>query len=285
MLQNNTIDHHSAEISSELLKKALDGLQMALSTFGGPKGKAISIAIEGLEMIFDGDLDKLLNNGLIEIPELAEKLSGGLVNKKLVANIMCEVFKNETIMKAVDGAIQGLSNLIVTYIIEPTKKGIDLDSDKLKEFLDKTGPLAEPLKELVSEVDKGIDNILDNIAEKIKDAYKEVNQATDEFVKQYDEKRPSLKAALLPKIKGAIEDKANALDATGNKAAEILPKDVTYPVKIDTQHNIDPSILNQAAQLLEKSDVHLAADKSNENHSIPKAVDGLGKQHKDVHTH
>lgn len=283
MLQDDKKDHSTNGISFELLKKALDALQTALITFGGAKGRAAAAAVEGLEMIFDGELDKLLNNGLVEIPELAERLSGGLVSKKLVANIMCDIFKNEELMKVVNGAIQGLSNLIINHIIEPAKKGIDLDCDKLEEFLDKAGPLAEPLKGLVSHVDKSIDNMLDNIEEKVKDVYKEVNKAEDEFVKQYDEKRPSLKSALLPKIKEAIEDKANALEVA-NKAIQTLPKNVSYSLKID-DHHINPSVISEAAQLLGKSDVHLDSERLNGIQKAPKIVDGVEKQQNNERTH
>ncbi|MFV9927142.1 MAG: hypothetical protein AB8V19_05160 [Candidatus Midichloria sp.] len=253
MLQSTTADTDFD--FGKIAKEGVDYLQIALATFGGPKGKAGAIAIEGIELLFDGELERLFDEGLEEVPSLVEKLSNGLVSQRSVKQIMYQVLKNETLMKAINAVVQGISDLIVKYIIEPMKSGMDFTAEKLTEFLGKLGTFAAPLKDLVSQVDKSIDNVMDNIENNIKNSYKSVDASADEFVKKFEQERDGPKAIMSSHAQEVIGKRVEALEKVYQVAQELKGAELST----STERSINPDLISKAVGAMETREMRLSS--------------------------
>lgn len=93
-----------------LVKEGVDGLQVVLSTVGGTEEKIAAVAIEGVEMLFEGELEKLFDEGLDEIPELVERASGGKISAKSFEEMMSKVLRNETVDKLIEAITKVYQN-------------------------------------------------------------------------------------------------------------------------------------------------------------------------------
>lgn len=253
MLQSTTADTDFD--FGKIAKEGVDYLQIALATFGGSEGKAAAIAIEGIELLFDGELERLFDEGLEEVPPLVEKLSNGLVSQRSVKQIMYQVLKNETLMKTINAVVQGISDLIVKYIIEPMKSGMDFTAEKLTEFLGKLGTFAAPLKDLILQVDKSIDNVMDNIENNVKNAYKSVDASADEFVKKFEQERDGPKAIMSSHAQEVIGERVGALEKVDQVSKELKGAERAT----STERSINPDLISKAVGIMETREMRLSS--------------------------
>ncbi|MDJ1257085.1 MAG: hypothetical protein MRQ07_00270 [Candidatus Midichloria sp.] len=253
MLQSTTADTDFD--FGKIAKEGVDYLQTALATFGGSEGKAAAIAIEGIELLFDGELERLFDEGLEEVPPLVEKLSNGLVSQRSVKQIMYQVLKNETLMKTINAVVQEISDLIVKYIIEPMKSGMDFTAEKLTEFLGKLGTFAAPLKDLVSQVDKSIDNVMDNIEDNVKNAYKSVDASADEFVRKFEQERDGPKVIMSSHAQEVIGERVGALEKVDKVSKELKGAGRAT----STERSINSDLISKAVGIIETREMRLSS--------------------------
>ncbi|MHC0449618.1 MAG: hypothetical protein ACRY3E_06055 [Candidatus Lariskella arthropodorum] len=252
-----------------LVKEGVDGLQVVLSTVGGPEGKIAAVAIEGVEMLFEGELEKLFDEGLDEIPELVERASGGKISAKSVGEMMSKVLRNETVDKLIESITKGISELIVTYIIQPIKQGLDFTTDKAIEFLGKLGAFAAPLKALAEQCDKNIDNMLDKVEENVRNTYKDLDASIDDFNRKYS--REEVKSQLVQHVNKVIEPMQEATQQAQSAFGVLQPQALERGVSGE----ISEAVAKEAVQIMTAHGIQA----NGSNIDVPNAQESsLGKE-------